>query len=68
MRFAEINIFGVYVTPAALILVAAAVGFVGLRRATDRFGVLRHVWHPALFELAIYVILASGVTLFLAGR
>ncbi len=68
MRFVEINLFGVYVAPAALILVAAAVAFVLLRRATNRIGVLRHVWHPALFELAVYVILVSGVTLFLAYR
>jgi hypothetical protein len=64
MSFIEINLFGVYVAPAAFILSAAAVAFVVLRRATDRFGVLRRVWRPALFELAVYVILVCGITLF----
>ena len=62
MSFTETNLFGIYVAPAAIILSAAAIVFLALRRATDRFGVLRRVWHPALFELAVYVILASGLT------
>ena len=68
MRFSEVDLFGVYVAPAAPILVAAALAFVLLRRMTDRLGVLRKVWHPALFEFAVYVILASGLTLLLARR
>jgi protein AaeX len=66
VSFTEINLFGVYVAPAAVILTLAAVAFVALRRATDRFGVLRKVWHPALFELAVYVILVCGITLWTA--
>jgi hypothetical protein len=68
MSFSEVDLFGVYVAPAAPILVVAAVAFALLRRATDDLGVLRRVWHPALFEFAVYVILASALTLFLARR
>lgn len=68
MRFSEIDLFGVYVAPATVILVIAALAFVVLRRATARFDILRRVWHPALFEFAVYVILASSLTLFLASR
>jgi hypothetical protein len=68
MRFTEINLFGVYLSPAAIILVVAAIAFVLLRWATHSLNVLRRVWHPALFELAVYVILVSGATLFLAYR
>ena len=46
----------------------AALALAILRRATNRFAILRRVWHPALFEFAVYVILASGLTLFLAHR
>ncbi len=68
MSFGEVDVFGLYVAPAALILLIAAVAFVVLRRATERFGILRRVWHPALFEFAVYAILASGLTLWLANR
>jgi hypothetical protein len=68
MRFSEVDLFGVYVAPATPILVAAALAFLVLRRVTNGFGVLRRVWHPALFEFAVYVILASGLTLLLARR
>ncbi|RBP15536.1 uncharacterized protein DUF1656 [Roseiarcus fermentans] len=66
MRFSEVDLLGVFVAPAAPILVAAALAFLILRRATDRLGVLRRVWHPALFEFAVYVILVSSLTLWLA--
>ena len=68
MSFSEVDLFGVYVPPAAAILVVAALAFALLRRATDGLGVLRRVWHPALFEFAVYAILASALTLFLAHR
>ncbi len=68
MGFSEVDVFGVYVAPATPILVAAALAFLVLRRLTNGLGVLRRVWHPALFEFAVYVILASGLTLFLAHR
>jgi hypothetical protein len=68
MSLGEVDLFGLYVAPIALVLVIAEVAFVFLRRATEGFGVLRHVWHPALFEFAVYVILASGLTLWLVNR
>ena len=68
MSFSEVDLFGVYVAPAAAILVVAALAFVLLRRATDGLSVLSRVWHPALFEFAVYVILASALTLVLAHR
>ncbi|HEX3505298.1 MAG TPA: DUF1656 domain-containing protein [Xanthobacteraceae bacterium] len=61
MRFTEINIFGVYVAPLAVLMVVAWLIFVVLRRVANRFGLLRHVWHPALFELAVYVIILSSI-------
>ncbi len=68
MSFREVDLFGLYFAPAAPILVAAAAAFVVLRRLTDGLGLLRRVWHPALFEFAVYVILASGLVLWLARR
>ena len=60
MRFAEINLFGVYVAPISLMMVGAWFVTVALRRVADRFGLLRYVWHPSLFLLAVYVIVLSS--------
>ena len=66
MRFAEIDLFGVYVAPMSLMLVAAWVITIALRRVAVRFGLLRHVWHPALFAFSIYMIVLSSIVLTMA--
>jgi len=66
MSFTDIDVFGVYVAPMSLLLVAAWVVTFALRRAASRYGLLRHVWHPALFVFAGYVIVLSSMTLFAA--
>jgi hypothetical protein len=60
MRFAEINLFGVYVAPISLMMVGAWLVTIALRRVADHFGLLRYVWHPALFVFAVYVIVLSS--------
>jgi hypothetical protein len=67
VRYAEINLFGVYIAPIAPIIVAAWVLLIPLRRLVDRFELLRYVWHPALCLFAIYLILLSMIVL-LTGR
>ena len=66
MRFTEINVLGVYVAPMSLMMVAAWLVTVALRRVADRFGLLRYVWHPALFVFAVYMIVLSSMTLIIA--
>ena len=68
MRFTEINLFGVYVAPISVMMVAAWVVTIGLRRFAARFGLLRHVWHPALFVFAVHVIVLSSIVLLVAAR
>jgi hypothetical protein len=67
MGFSEVNVFGVYVAPISLMMVAAWLVLITLRRAGDHFGLLRYVWHPALFVSAVYLIVLSCVVLFV-GR
>jgi hypothetical protein len=67
MRFAEINLFGVYVAPISLMMVGAWLVTIALRRAANRFGLLRHVWHPTLFVFAVYVIVLSSWILIVAS-
>jgi protein AaeX len=66
VRFTEIDVFGVYVAPMSLMMVAAWLVTIALRRVADRFGLLRHVWHPALFTFAVYMIVLSSITLIIA--
>ena len=63
MRFTEIDLFGVYVAPLSLLLVAAWLVTIVLRRVASRSGLLGRVWHPALFLFAIYVIVLASMTL-----
>jgi hypothetical protein len=66
MRFAEINLFGVYVAPISLIMVAAWLITIALRRVANRSGLLQYVWHPALFVFAVYIIVLASSILILA--
>jgi hypothetical protein len=66
MRFVELDLFGVYVAPISVVLVIAWVVTIGLRRFAARFGLLRYVWHPALFVFAVYVIVLSSIVLAIA--
>jgi hypothetical protein len=66
VRFTEINLFGVYVAPMSLMMVAAWLVTIALRRVADRFGFLQHIWHPALFVFAVYMIVLSSMTLIAA--
>ena len=53
----EIHIFGL-LAPASLVsAVAAGLMILLIRRTLARAGVYRHVWHPGLFDVALYVVL-----------
>ena len=66
MRFAEINLFGVYVAPISVMMLTAWLVVIALGRVADRFGLLGHVWHPPLFVFALYLIVLSFTVLIVA--
>ena len=68
MRFTEIDLFGVYVAPISVLMVAAWLVTIALRQVAARFGLLRNVWHPALFVFAVYLIVLSSTVLIVARR
>jgi hypothetical protein len=68
MRFTEINLFGVYAAPMSLMMVAAWVFTIGLRRFAARFELLRYVWHPSLFVFAVYTVVLSSIVLLIEAR
>jgi protein AaeX len=66
LKFFEINLLGVYVAPMSMLMLAAWLATLALLRVAGRFGLLRHVWHPALFVLAMYIIALSLMVLVIA--
>jgi hypothetical protein len=49
-----------------VMMLAAWLVLIALRRVADHFGLLRHVWHPALFVFASYMIVLSSIVLVVA--
>ncbi len=64
----EIDIYGLFVSPLLALRIAALLVAFLIRRALDRLGFYRWVWHRALFDTALYVIVlgclqaAAGAT------
>ena len=67
MSFTEIDLFGVYVAPFSVLMVAAWLVTIALRRVASRLGLLDLVWHPALFVFALYVIVLASITFVARG-
>jgi hypothetical protein len=60
----EVSLYGLYVPPL-LLLALLALGIARLlARVLARLGVYRLVWHPALFDLALFVIVLGSLALF----
>ncbi|HEY0232284.1 MAG TPA: DUF1656 domain-containing protein [Dokdonella sp.] len=55
------SLYGIYV-PVLLALMALAYVLNGaLRRVLARLGAYRWIWHPALFNLAMYVVVLGAL-------
>jgi hypothetical protein len=61
----EVDIFGIYVAPAAAVGFWTALVFFALRIWFDRLQIQRWVWHRPLFDTAVFVILFSLLGLIL---
>ncbi|MCQ8240168.1 DUF1656 domain-containing protein [Rhizosaccharibacter radicis] len=62
----EIDVLGVFVSPAACCIPVAVFAAALLRRLLDRTAINRHVWNRALFDLSVMMIL--GFLLILSLR
>jgi len=58
---AEINLGGVFVSSVLISALAAFAVSLVVRRLLAWSGAYRFVWHPALFDTALFVILWAGV-------
>jgi hypothetical protein len=57
----EVDVFGVFVPPLLLYAALAALIWQPMRMLLERLGFYRLVWHPALFNLAAYVVALAAV-------
>lgn len=57
----EIDIDGVFLSSVLVSAVIALIASFVLRRLLARVGAYRLVWHPALFDTALFVILWAAV-------
>ncbi len=57
----EVNLDGVFVPSFGIQMIVAFVLTWAVRRVLVAFGAYRLVWHRALFDLALYVILLGAV-------
>jgi hypothetical protein len=57
----EIDLYGVFVSPLLIWVLAALPIIALLRRLLARAGVYRFVWHRPLFDLALLIIVLGGV-------
>lgn len=58
----EIDVLGVFLPTSLVAALAAGVVHLGVRRLLERIGFYRIVWHRALFDLALFVLVWGGVT------
>ena len=58
----EIDVFGVLVPPLLVWLGIALPLTAGLRWVLGRLGLYAYVWHRALFDLALLIIVLGGVS------
>jgi protein AaeX len=58
----EFDIYGVYLPSFAIFAAVAFLLQVTIKRVLNARGFYRWVWHRALFDLAVYVILLGVVT------
>ncbi|KWE62784.1 hypothetical protein WL77_23675 [Burkholderia ubonensis] len=61
----EFAVAGIYLPPFFVYACVTVPLYMGVRTALARIGLLRGVWHPALFEFAVSLVLVAALVLYL---
>jgi hypothetical protein len=61
--YSDMNLFGVYIAPFVPMVIIAWIVTGSLLRLASSVGLSGWVWHPALFNFAVYVIVLYVVAL-----
>ena len=67
MSFVEIDVFGVLISPLVPLMALAAALTLALRIIMTEAGLMRRIWHPALFEFSIFLIVLTAAVLILGN-
>lgn len=59
----NVNFYGFYIAPFAADVLLTLVIFFFVRRLLARLGIDRYVWHPNLFEIALFSIILCLIVL-----
>lgn len=59
MSFVEIDVFGVLISPFMPLMMLAFAMTMMLRWIAVEFGWVRRIWHPALFEFSVFLIVLA---------
>jgi hypothetical protein len=59
----DVNVAGLFFVSFFIYMMIAIPFFVLLRNALFRFGFYRYVWHPNLFEVALYTVIVCLLVL-----
>jgi protein AaeX len=57
----EVDIGGVFIPCLLLVAVAAFVATAFVKKVLRRMGLYRLVWHPGLFDVAVFVLVVWGI-------
>jgi len=60
---ANVDVYGFYISPFAADVVVTLVIFYFLRKVLARLGINHRVWHPNLFEIALFSIILCLIIL-----
>lgn len=55
----EVAVGGVFLAPIVIYAIVATLIFLACRFVLGLIGLLRRVWHPALFECALFLVILS---------
>ena len=58
----QTSVYGLYLPWLMLLALGAFVALWAVRRVLAATGAYRWVWHPALFDMALYVLLLYGLS------
>jgi hypothetical protein len=63
----EVSLYGIYFPPLLLLMLPALLLSRVLTVVMARIGFYRLVWHPALFDLSLFVIVLGGLSYFVSN-
>ncbi|MFT3815425.1 MAG: DUF1656 domain-containing protein [Acidovorax sp.] len=54
--YGEFSLYGVFIPTLMALMLVAFLVLVGLRQLLLKAGAYRHIWHPPLFDFALYIV------------